>query len=522
MKVMVCGASGLLGRDLCRFLCENNITYVGTYFSRPILNGIQINFENINDIVSALVEHDITVCVNCIVERQVDTCENNWSVTKKINIDMAANIAKACHKVNVHMVHISTDYVFDGKYAPYYPDSATNPLQNYGISKLISENRVTHNTKKYTIVRVPVLYSDTAVTLDENAVTLIGKKVLNRILSAKEDNYSVRRPNYIPDFCHFLGDVIREKYPPNRIYHFNNPHDNVTKYEMATMISTYLNKENRVLPIDEEPNDGVDRPRDTYLMDNHYNIIDYAFTPLQEGLELCFRKLYHPPLDFSSEEHTQSIFFLMDLDGTLLDSHRLHYEAYSRALKECYVFSGQPDQFTLEKFDDIVNGEGMDAYLQEICKTDNFAKTIKNLKNEYMRTITSPIQLMPNADKLIEYIHTYNINHAVVTNTSKQTVETFMKRQPKLQLLKNWVTREDYTLPKPGGECFLLGIEKFHKSEPYVVGIENTISGHRSLQHVTKCIYMMMEKDVRPTSAAYTYAQKQDVYIINDFMSLCK
>ena len=548
MKVLVCGASGLLGRDLCKLLRDENIEYVGTYNDRPIDNGIQINFMDINDIERAFTEHNITgvfcsgsepeqnhhstqgfasqnwccnVCVNCIVERQVDTCENNWPVTKKINIDIAANIAKVCNKTNTYMVHISTDYVFDGKNAPYYPDSPTNPLQNYGISKLISENRVSQYAKNYTIVRVPVLYSDTSMLLNENAVTLVGKKVLNRIAQTKEDNYSVRRPNYIPDFCRFLLDIIKSNQK-TRIFHFNNPHDNVTKYEMTTMISNYLNKENHIDPIDEEPNDGVDRPRDTYLLDNKYNINDYTFTPLQEGLERCFRKLWHPKLDFTNEENTKDIFFLLDLDGTLIDSEKLHYLAYIRALKGLYALNWQPEKFSQQKFNYIINGEGMDAYIYNMCKSQTFLESTKQLKNIYMKNELTNLPLMPGADALIDYIHTYNINHAVVTNTSKENVELFIKTQPKLQLLKNWITREDYTNPKPDGECFLLGLKKFHQGEPHVIGIENTISGHQSLQHATQCIYMMMDKNIQQTITAYSHAQKQDVYIIDDLNQLCK
>ena len=522
MKVLVCGASGLLGRDLCKLFRDENIEYIGTYYDRRIDNGIQVNFMETNDIERAFTEHNITVCVNCIVERQVDNCENNWPDTKKINIDIAANIAKVCNKTNTYMIHISTDYVFDGKNAPYYPDSQTNPLQNYGISKLISENRVAYYAKNYTIVRVPVLYSDTTILLDENAVTLVGKKVLNRIAQTKEDNYSVRRPNFIPDFCRFLLDVINSDQT-TRIYHFNNPHDNVTKYEMTTMISNYLNKENHIEPIDEEPNDGVDRPRDTYLMDNKYNINGYTFTPLQEGLERCFRKLWHPKLDFTNEENTKDIFFLLDLDGTLIDTERLHYLAYIRSLKGFYALAWQPEKFNQQKFNDIINGEGMDAYIYDICKSQTFLESTKQLKNIYMKNELTNLSLMPGADALIDYIHTYNINHAVVTNTSKENVELFIKTQPKLQLLKNWITREDYTNPKPDGECFLLGLKKFHQGEPHVIGIENTVCGHQSLQHATKCIYMMMDKtSIMQTSIAYSHAQKQDVYIIDDFNQLCK
>jgi beta-phosphoglucomutase-like phosphatase (HAD superfamily) len=243
---------------------------------------------------------------------------------------------------------------------------------------------------------------------------------------------------------------------------------------------------------------------------------------LQEGLERCFRKLWHPKLDFTNEENTKDIFFLLDLDGTLVDSEKLHYQAYIRALKGLYALNWQPEKFSQQKFNDIINGEGMDAYIYDMCKSQTFLESTKQLKNIYLKNELTNLELMPGADALIDYIHTYNINHAVVTNTSKENVELFIKTQPKLQLLKNWITREDYTNPKPDGECFLLGLKKFHQGEPHVIGIENTISGHQSLLNATKCIYMMMDKNILQTSTAYSHAQKQDVYIIDDFNQLCK
>ena len=283
MNVLVCGSSGILGRDLCKLLKKENINFIGTYNTNYVENAIKINFENIEDIKDKLSETKTTICVNCIVERQVNTCETNWDVTKKVNIDIVNNISKVCSKNNIHLIHISTDYVFDGENPPYYPNSLPNPLQNYGISKLISEFKVLANLKNYTIVRVPVLYTDNIVNLQDTAVTLIGKKVLNRIEYTKEDNYSIRRPNYIPDFCKFILDLILN--PKIGIYHFNNPYDKITKFEISNIIAKYFNKNQHIIPINEYPNDGVERPKDTFLTDDKFNIKSYTFTPIIEGIE---------------------------------------------------------------------------------------------------------------------------------------------------------------------------------------------------------------------------------------------
>ena len=92
-------------------------------------------------------------------------------------------------------------------------------------------------------------------------------------------------------------------------------------------------------------------------------------------------------------------------------------------------------------------------------------------------------------------------------------VDYFKTCLPKLNLLNNWVTREDYTLPKPNHESFLLGLSKYRKGEKYVIGIENTILGYQSLKHATDCIYIMAEK----TNYNYDYFTREDVGLIDDF-----
>ena len=78
----------------------------------------------------------------------------------KTNYHSVANLVDYCNAREIKLIHYSTDYVFDGSRQPNYPDSPKNPLQNYGISKLISEYRVQKNCTSYAIIRTPVLYSE--------------------------------------------------------------------------------------------------------------------------------------------------------------------------------------------------------------------------------------------------------------------------------------------------------------------------------------------------------------------------
>lgn len=505
MTILICGASGILGRELCNLLDKLDVSYIGTYNTNKIKKGININFFNINEIDEIIKQKNITICVNCIVERQVETCEKNWNIIKKINVDITNNLSKVCKINNIYLIHISTDYVFDGLNPPYYPNSIKNPLQNYGISKLLAEMKVIINCNNYCIIRVPVLYTNNINNLQDTAVTLIGKKILNRLDTFTEDNYSIRRPNYIPDFCYFLYNCIKEKN--QGIYHFCNPYDKITKYEMANIIANYLNKTLNITPINSIPNDNIERPLDTQLLDDKYDIHTYSFTPIREGIEKCFNKLYHPKLTLNNNENTNDILFLIDLDGTIINTDKLHYYAYRDALKEINNFN-----LTEYDYNNALSTIGINNYLDNNFSNKN---EIKYLKNTILQK-NSNIELMDGAYELINYIYKYNINHVVVTNTSNSNVDFFKSKQPELSKLKNWIVREDYNNAKPNSECYKLALKLYYNNEKYIIGIENTFTGFQSIKSVTDCIYIMTNNDDDDLNKC----KNEDVYIINNLKQI--
>jgi dTDP-4-dehydrorhamnose reductase/beta-phosphoglucomutase-like phosphatase (HAD superfamily) len=507
MTILICGASGILGKELAILFDRLNVQYIGTYNNNEIKNGVKVNFFNLNEIRDVFTKNNIKICINCIVERQLEICEGDWNKIKKTNIDITNNLSKISKELDIYFIHISTDYVFDGKNSPYFPTDQTNPLQNYGISKLISEYRVLANCINYTIIRVPVLYTNTIKSIEDSAVTLIGKKILNRIEVFKEDNFSIRRPTYIPDFCLFIYDFI--KVPKIGIYHFCNPYDKVTKFEIATIIAYLLNKKLNITPINEEPQDGAERPKDTFLKDNKYNIFDYKFTELSKGLKLCFSKLYHPKLEINNQTNTNNLFFLIDLDGTLIDSENAHFMAYRDSLKSLYNFD-----LNLDEYKCISSNEGIDNYLIKKFGIEDKCK-IKILKNKMLHK-SENIELIKNSDIFINWLDKHNINHVIVTNTSLENVNFYKNKLPILNKIKNWVTREDYINPKPNSECYNLAKNLYYKNEKYIIGIENTLIGYNAIKNITECIYIITNKE----DYYYNEFKKKDIYLIDNFLEI--
>ncbi len=504
-KIAICGGSGLVGREMIKLLEQLNIPYITTYNKNPVENGLNINFFDIDEIETCFKSNEVTSCINCIVERQVETCEKNWEKTCKTNIQIAENIAKVCSKLGIHLIHISTDYVFDGKHAPYYPESLCNPLQNYGISKLISELRVKTYCNNYCIVRVPVLYTDNINNIMETAVTLIGKKIMDLTKHTTEDNYSVRRPTYIPDFCKFLYHL--SSIEATGIYHFGNNVDKTSKYLMAQSMALIMNKPLNLTPINEPPNDGVERPLDTHLVDSKYNISDFTFTPLQPVLENVFGRFYHPKI---RPENVSDFMFLIDLDGTLIDSDPIHYTAYDHVFNDEYH-----TRFGYNEYIELVNTNKLDEYLMGITG-DKFAVLKKNKQKELMFICTQMMVpgLMPGAREFIKFLVEHKCNYCVVTNTTRENVELFQEIVPELIQLTNWITREDYDKSKPDKECYMKALAKYRRNEDYVIGIENTLCGVKALQGVTSLVYCMMDDTNRK------YVECEDVFLFNHYSQI--
>jgi dTDP-4-dehydrorhamnose reductase len=504
-KIALCGGSGLVGREMIKLLNSDNIQYIATYNNNVIENGVKIDFFNKDDILTTFKKYNITNCINCIVERQVEICEKKWEIIKKINVQISENIAKVCSLLNIHMIHISTDYVFDGKNAPYYPESNCNPLQNYGISKLLSELKVKAYCNNYCIIRVPVLYTDDIVHLEETAVTLISKKVMDRTKTHKEDNYSVRRPTYIPDFCKFIYEMFLSEL--KGVYHFGNNIDKTSKYEMAKEMSSIMNKPFNIEPINEIPDDGVERPIDTQLLDAKYNLSSFEFTPLKTVLEKIFIKYYHPKI---LPTNINDFMFLIDLDGTLIDSDYIHYTAYDN------IFNSEYDKLlTYESYIEKINKNTLNEHLMD--NTGDHFKVLKDRKQEEMKFICSQLEnlnLMPGAEEFINFLVKNNCNYCVVTNTNKENVKLFQDTLPILKKLDRWITREDYNNPKPNSECYKLAIAKYRKNEKYIIGIENTLCGVNALKEITPLIYCMTDKNNRK------YIEKEDIFLINNFSQI--
>ena len=518
-KVLVCGGSGLVGRTLIPLLEKNNMNVIGTYYSNKLENLVNINFYDIDILEKKILEINPNICISTISERLNEVCENNWDKIKKINIDIVNNLSIICKKHNIFLIHISTDYVYDGLVPPFSPESITNPLQNYGISKLIAEKRILsnfNNNNNYLIIRVPVLYSNNLKNLQESAVSLIIKKLMNKVEIFEEDNYSIRRPVFIEDLSNFIIRCINLKNL-NGIHCFYNPFDKYTKYEIAKLSGNILNKNiNNIIQLNNKSlYDKAIRPIDTELYDIniHDDILkdDIKITLLDEGLKKVINKYIHPTIIFNDSYTNNDLFFIIDLDGTLVDSEIIQWKSYRDSLNDFNI------TYTFEKFTEIChNGDIKEYLLNNYNFTEDMYLKMKKNKLMHMLKYKNELKLIDGASSFINYLYENNINHSIVTNSSNDTVELYKSVIPELNKIKNWIKREDYVQAKPSGECYYKAKTKYYNGEKFIIGFENSLSGLKSIQNITDIIYFVTYKDY----LFYDKVKNEDIFLIKNFYDI--
>ncbi len=168
MKVLVTGANGMLGQDLCPILED-----AGCFVIETDIDTMDItNSESTKSVITS--SHPDLV-IHCAAYTNVDKAEEDLETATKINVTGVENIAKVCGSLDIPLVYISTDYVFDGtNKTPYKPDDKPNPINNYGLTKLQGEEMVKKYCSKYYIARTSWLYG------------IHGKNFVETMLSLKD------------------------------------------------------------------------------------------------------------------------------------------------------------------------------------------------------------------------------------------------------------------------------------------------------------------------------------------------
>jgi dTDP-4-dehydrorhamnose reductase len=177
VKVLVTGASGLLGRKLAQLALEMGHNVESAYgehtpqFGKPI----RLDITSETDVLEYISGSKPEVVFNTASVTDVDLCERQPEFAMRVNGEAVGIIARACKKYGAFLIHVSTDYVFDGERGLYKEGDKPAPINIYGRSKLQGEEQLQHNTPNYLLARTSVVYGWGRQHRPNFATWLIGK-----------------------------------------------------------------------------------------------------------------------------------------------------------------------------------------------------------------------------------------------------------------------------------------------------------------------------------------------------------
>lgn len=222
---LLTGGNGQLGTELRHLLDEKNLPYVST-------DAKELDITDEKGTMEYIAELKPDVIFHCAAYTAVDKAEDEGKeLDEKINVDGTRNVALAAKAVNAKLVYISTDYVFDGKkeQAEYEVDDSTNPLNEYGRTKLLGEQAVEEILEDYYIIRTSWVFGiyghNFVFTMQRLAETHDRLTVVN-------DQFG--RPTWTRTLAEFMVYVIEQKAPYG-IYHLSNE-NSCSWYEFAKEI----------------------------------------------------------------------------------------------------------------------------------------------------------------------------------------------------------------------------------------------------------------------------------------------
>lgn len=285
MKIMITGASGLLGRA-CR-TAFSDLHPVTCAWSRAGADDLKLDLTDISAVRSALDEIKPDLIIHTAAERKPDHCENEQEKTQELNVDATRTLAQTAAEIGSKLIYLSTDYVFDGTQPPYAVDAQTNPLNFYGQTKLAGEKATLEASADHIVLRVPILYGEVE-TLDESPVTLMLHKLLDPT-PVVEDHWAVRYPTYVGDVAQTLRNWLPTLGNSAGIYHFSGS-EALTKFEMLTRMGNNLNLSTDHITPNSEPPSGAPRPQNSQLdISRLKNETAVQQTPFSENIERIFK-----------------------------------------------------------------------------------------------------------------------------------------------------------------------------------------------------------------------------------------
>ncbi|MFT6698630.1 MAG: dTDP-4-dehydrorhamnose reductase [Porticoccaceae bacterium] len=241
IKVIITGSNGLLGQSLLNLLLKDTHKYQVFGFSRGGNRSGREDFSYTSiDITDEIIlkknikQIQPDFIINTAAMTQVDDCENKKEACDLLNVTVVKWLSEVSKEINAHVIHISTDFIFDGIKGFYKETDKPNPLSYYGVSKLKSEEVLIQSRINFTILRTILVYGK-VFDMSRSNIVLWVKEMLSKGKEITIVDDQFRTPTYVEDLA--LACKISMDKRAKGIYHISS-NELLSVFEIAQQIAT--------------------------------------------------------------------------------------------------------------------------------------------------------------------------------------------------------------------------------------------------------------------------------------------
>ncbi|MGK6351815.1 SDR family oxidoreductase [Parapedobacter sp. DT-150] len=297
MKILVTGSNGLLGQKITDLaLNDDTVELIATSRGEnrhPVKSGyryIDLDILDGQRLREVIAEQQPDAIINTAAMTNVDTCEHDPEGCQKLNVDAVAQLISLSEAFGIHLIHLSTDFIFDGEDGPYAEDAPPNPLSLYGRSKLAAEHLIQQSSCKWAILRTILVYGVVA-DMSRSNIVLWAKGALEKGQPLKVVNDQWRMPTLAEDLANAcLLTAIKQA---EGIYHISGS-DLFAIHELVAAVADFWGLDKSLITEVSSAtlSQAAPRPKRTgFILDKARKVLGYQPHDFEEGLAVVDRQL---------------------------------------------------------------------------------------------------------------------------------------------------------------------------------------------------------------------------------------
>jgi dTDP-4-dehydrorhamnose reductase len=290
--ILTTGSNGLLGQKLTeKILAEGRVKLVATsrginrYSVKAGYEYAEMDILNLQQVREVIDKYQPDAIIHTAALTNVDTAEADKELCYQLNVVAVQNLLSLCEEKNIQLIHLSTDFVFDGENGPYNEEDAVNPVSYYGESKVLAEEIIRKSTADWVVIRTILVYGITN-DMSRSNILLWAKGALAKGLPINVVNDQWRMPTLAEDLAEACLLAVEKN--AKGIYHVSGK-DYMSIADLVRKVADYWALDQSI--ISEVSSVGLNqtarRPMRTgFVLDKAINDLDYRPHSFEEGLKI--------------------------------------------------------------------------------------------------------------------------------------------------------------------------------------------------------------------------------------------